>query len=134
LLEVIEGDIEQVSGDGAYDKLWSIEIGKKVSRHTISRGLKKLGYTRKKKTIAYLERVEENRVEFKNKLATYNREQLIYVDESGIDSHETYPYGWCPFMKTISFISSGKAWREGKYNWSFMWSKIFRTDGLSRIL
>ena len=35
-------------------ELWSIEIGKKVSHDTISRGLKKLGYTRKKKPLLIL--------------------------------------------------------------------------------
>ncbi|PSO58671.1 MAG: hypothetical protein BRC36_17455 [Cyanobacteria bacterium QH_2_48_84] len=29
------------------------------------------------------------------KLPLYQPEQLIYMDESGIDSNESYPYGWC---------------------------------------
>ena len=29
------------------------------------------------------------------KLPLYQPEQLIYMDESGIDSNESFPYGWC---------------------------------------
>ena len=64
-----------------------------VSHHTISRALKKLGYTRKKR-VGYQERNEKARLEFKRKLEGYQDKKIIYVDESGIDNNETYPYGW----------------------------------------
>lgn len=70
-------------------KLWG-----NCSHHTISRGLKKIGYTRKKKTIAYLERCPIARDEFREEIAKYSPEQVIYIDESGIDNNETNPYGW----------------------------------------
>jgi transposase len=44
----------------------------------------------------YQERCEEARKIYREKLKEYRPEQIIYIDESGIDSNETYPYGWCP--------------------------------------
>lgn len=66
-----------------------------VSPHTISRGLIKIGYTRKKKTYAYMERNEGECSLFREKLKNYKPEDIIYMDESGIDGNESYPYGWC---------------------------------------
>ncbi len=47
-----------------------------------------------KKTIAYIERCEQARDQFREEIAKYTAEQVIYIDESGIDSNETNPYGW----------------------------------------
>jgi len=56
--------------------------GGEVSRHAIERGLKKLGYTRKK-TCGYRKRDEKARAEFEEDLGQYRLEQRVYVDESG---------------------------------------------------
>jgi transposase len=64
-----------------------------VSHNTISMGLKKLGYTRKK-TYGYQERNELERKAFLEKIASDEPEQLIYMDESGINNNEVYEYGW----------------------------------------
>lgn len=66
-----------------------------VSAKTISRALKKIGFTRKKKSYLYRERDEEAREEFKRELETYSREQVVYVDEAGINDTESYDWGWC---------------------------------------
>lgn len=47
-----------------------------------------------KKTYFYPERDEQVRKEFKLKLENYRPEQLIYMDESGINNNESYGYGW----------------------------------------
>jgi hypothetical protein len=52
-----------------------------------------LGYTRKK-TYGYQERDELERKAFLEKIAPYEPEQLIYMDESGINNNEVYEYGW----------------------------------------
>jgi hypothetical protein len=40
------------------------------------------------------ERDELERKAFLDKIATYEPEQLIYMDESGINNNEVYEYGW----------------------------------------
>lgn len=79
-----------------------------VSPHTISRGLKKLGYSRKKKTYSYQERCEQARDDFRKKLAHYKPEQVIYIDESGIDSNDSYSYGWSLKGKRFYSTKPGK--------------------------
>ncbi|NES25766.1 MAG: IS630 family transposase [Symploca sp. SIO3E6] len=56
--------------------------------------MKKIGLYPQKKTYSYQERCEESRIAFLKKLSRYRAEDLIYMDESGIDSNETLPYGW----------------------------------------
>ena len=70
-------------------KLWKEEI----SERTISRTFKKIGFTRKKKTYGYQERDEVKRLIFKEEIALYVAQDLVYIDESGMDSGEDYSYG-----------------------------------------
>ncbi len=56
--------------------------------------MKKNRLYEKKKTITYLERSEEALNLKREKLALYRPSQRIYIDESGIDRNESYPYGW----------------------------------------
>ena len=44
--------------------------------------------------MACLERCEKARQEFQEKIAQYKPSQVIDLDESGINSNESYPYGW----------------------------------------
>lgn len=48
-----------------------------------------------KKTYGYRERDEAQRQAFCQQLASYAPEQLVYVDETGVDDTEDYGYGWC---------------------------------------
>lgn len=57
--------------------------------------LKKLD-TRIKKTFLYQERNEEKRKEFADKIVKIKEEDLVFIDESGIDDNEFYAYGWAP--------------------------------------
>ncbi len=47
-----------------------------------------------KKTFLYRERDKEKRKEFIKKVEEINKENLIYIDESGIEDNEFYEYGW----------------------------------------
>ena len=83
----------EVNGDktqAQMAKLWPEEI----SERTISRALKKIGFTRKKKTYGYQERDEAKRQEFREQLNKYKPEEIIYIDESGMDNRDDYGYGW----------------------------------------
>ncbi len=59
-----------------------------ISRQTIHRALKNIGFTRKKKTYGYKERNEEKRAQFSKVIATKEPKELVYIDESGIDNTE----------------------------------------------
>ena len=41
-------------------------------------------------------------------MAAYNKEDLIYIDESGVDCNESYPYGWSMKGKRAWSKKSGK--------------------------
>ncbi len=77
----VNGDKTQVE----MAKLWTEEI----SDCTISRALKIFGFTRKK-TYCYQEREEVKRLLFKEKISPYVPEDIVYIDESGMDSREDY--------------------------------------------
>lgn len=83
--------------DGNSDKIQEelAQLWGNCSRHTIGRVLKKISYTRKK-TYCYIERDEEARNEFKEKIKKYEKKDLVYIDESGIDNNESYDYGYSP--------------------------------------
>ena len=80
----------------------------KVSDRTISKALKKIGYTRKKKTYGYRERDEDKRKKFLAKIRDKRPEQLVYIDESGMDNREDYGYGWNELGKRYYDLKSGK--------------------------
>jgi hypothetical protein len=65
-------------------KLWDGEI----SSRTISRALKKIGFTQKKDL--WLPEDEGKRQAFFAELSTLLPETIVYVDESGID--DLHPY------------------------------------------
>ena len=65
-----------------------------ISDRTISRALKKIGFTRKKKTYGYRERDEAKRETFIAQLLTLPPEKIVYLDESGMDNRDEYDYGW----------------------------------------
>ena len=43
---------------------------------------------------AYQERDEVKRLLFKQEIALYVPQDIVYIDESGMDSREDYSYGW----------------------------------------
>ncbi|MBD0392205.1 IS630 family transposase [Wolbachia endosymbiont of Pentalonia nigronervosa] len=54
-----------------------------------------------KKTFLYQERDEKKRKEFTAKVAEIKEENLVFIDESGIDDNEFYAYGWAPKGKRL---------------------------------
>ncbi|MDT9266907.1 MULTISPECIES: IS630 transposase-related protein, partial [Limnospira] len=62
-------------------QLWDDDI----SPRTISRALKKIGFTRKK-TYGYQERDEQQREEFIAQIQHMEPEGLVYLDEAGMNS------------------------------------------------
>lgn len=54
-----------------------------------------------KKTFFYRERNEKKRKEFTEKVSEIKREDLVFIDESGIDDNEFYAYGWAPKGKRL---------------------------------
>ena len=69
--------------------------------------LKKLRITRKKANL-YKERDEGKRKAFLEYIASYSKEDLVYVDESGIDSHLHRSHGWAKKGALVYGETSGK--------------------------
>jgi transposase len=49
----------------------------------------------KQKTYLYRERDEAARQAFLEIIQEYKPEEIVYVDEAGVDNTESYAYGWC---------------------------------------
>jgi hypothetical protein len=56
----------------------------------------------------YRERDEETRQEFLRKIKLKKPEDLVYVDESGLESLEDYGYGWNEKGQRYYDLKSGK--------------------------
>ncbi len=61
-----------------------------------------------KQTYSYRERDEEKRRLFIQELQSYKPENIVYVDESGIDNRDDYGYGWNEIGKRFHDFKSGK--------------------------
>ena len=70
--------------------------------------------SREKKTYGYCERDEEKRQTFVTKLSTIPDYQIVYLDESGMDSRDQYAYGWSALGQRFHALKSGR--REGRVN------------------
>ena len=79
----------------------------KVRDRTISKALKKL-VIQEKKTYGYRERDEDKKKKFLAKIRDKRPEQLVYIDESGMDNREDYGYGWNELGKRYYDLKSGK--------------------------
>ena len=68
-----------------------------VGISTISRTLKRRGFTRKKLGITAREQDEQARVEYLARVRKYDPDQLVFVDESSCDRRVgRRGYGWAP--------------------------------------
>ena len=61
------------------------------------------------------ERDEQKRQAFAEQLITKLVEQIVYVDEAGIDNREDYPYGYCEIGQRFYALKSGK--RTERVSW-----------------
>ena len=76
-----------------------------VSPKRVLRLLKKLGYSYKK-TFIHPKRDDGVRAEFIEELKKYSDEQLVFLDESGIEDNAAPLYGWnVLYVKLIETIS-----------------------------
>jgi transposase len=61
----------------------------------------------KKKQYGYQERDEEKRKIFKNEIAAINPDDMVFIDETGIDNNETYSYGYAPRGERLHGLKLG---------------------------
>lgn len=61
-----------------------------------------------KKTYGYRERDEDKREEFLTLINQEKSEDLVYIDESGLDNREDYGYGWNIKGERFHDFKSGK--------------------------
>ena len=85
-----------------------------ISARTIGRGLKKIGFTRKKKSYGYRERDEQKRAAFRKRVEPVLPEDLVFADEAGMDNRDEYGYGYSPKGERIEALKSGR--RSGRIN------------------
>jgi len=72
-------------------QLWPAEI----SKDTIGRALKRIGFTCKK-TYLDTERDPKKRQAYDTELVPFKEHQPGYLDEADINNTEDDAYGWCP--------------------------------------
>jgi len=75
---------------------WEQRQGMQVSRWTVGRAIKRMGVTRKKKTLGATERNEEARRVWWEEMKKVDANQLVIVDETGSHIGLTPLYAWAP--------------------------------------
>jgi len=97
-LDYLESHIERRPDIYLHELRWELISNRRVEVDisTISRSLRRRGYTRKKLTRPAIERDEDDRLGFEYIVATYfEPEQLVFLDESACDRRTARrPYGW----------------------------------------
>ena len=64
--------------------------------------------------VGYQERCESKRQEFIAQIALHNSDEIVYVDESGMDNRDDYGYGWNERGERFHALKSGR--RQGRVN------------------
>jgi transposase len=75
---------------------WEANAGIKVSISTMSRAIRRLRWTRKKKTLEASERKEEERQQWKEQTKGLEASKLVFLDESGSNMALTRLYARAP--------------------------------------
>lgn len=74
--------------------------GLSVSEPTMSRTMRRLGLTHKRKSVEASERarpdVQEKRSKFRLRAAVWDPRRLVFMDETGVNLAMTRRYGWAP--------------------------------------
>jgi len=91
-------------------QLWQDDI----SSRTISRGLKKIGFTRKKRPTATKNGMSRNGKPSSSSWPSQAEETIVYVDEAGMDNREDYDYG--PNSRGQRFHALKPGRRQGRVN------------------
>jgi transposase len=76
--------------------MWAQAHGERVSRWTMSRAIKRLGWTRKKKSLGATERNEEERATWRANASKLPTESLVVIDETGSNIALTPLYARAP--------------------------------------
>jgi DNA-binding GntR family transcriptional regulator len=100
-------------------KLWEGEM----SSRTISRALKKIGFTRKKRPTAFQEPDEAKPQAFFAELSTLSPSLIVYLDESGMDNRDQYDYAWNQRGQRFHALKSFSARRSGEHDCSALQPK-----------
>jgi transposase len=77
-------------------RLWEHSHGLRVSPSTMHEAIKRLGWTRKKKTLGATERREDERAKFREQMKQVDARRLVVVDESGANITLTPIYARAP--------------------------------------
>ena len=88
--------------------LKEIEAALGIKRSTASKQLRKMGYKRKKKSYSYREADPVKRRAYLEKLSRIPKDQLVYIDESGISMNLVQEWGWAPRGVILPGQRSGK--------------------------
>ena len=75
----------QAYGDATLEQhcaMWEQAYGERVSRWTMSRAIKRLGWTRKKKSLGATEHNEEERAAWRTNASKLPTEALVFIDET----------------------------------------------------
>jgi transposase len=75
---------------------WQQTQGMPVSRWSVGRAIKRIGWTRKKKTLGATERSEEARRVWREEMKEVDANLLVIVDETGSNIGLTPLYAWAP--------------------------------------
>jgi transposase len=73
---------------------WQKRQGMQISRWTVGRAIKRIGWTRKKKTLGAIERNEEARCAWREEMKEVDAKLLVVVDETGSNIGLTPLYAW----------------------------------------
>lgn len=87
-------------------EVWQVKQHMLVSESTLSRAIRRMGWTRKKKTVGAVERDEQARRAFRKYMKNLSVEKVVFVDESGsrigmIPTYARAPRGCRAFDRTI---------------------------------
>jgi transposase len=77
-------------------ELWEQAHGVRVSRWTMSEAIKRVGWTRKKKSLAASERNEEERAAWRKQMSQQEADRLLFLDECGSNIALTPLYARAP--------------------------------------
>jgi transposase len=76
--------------------VWEQSHGERVSRWTMSRAIKRLGWSRKKKTLGASERNEQERASWREQVKELDAKRLVVLDECGSNIALTPLYARAP--------------------------------------
>ena len=82
-------------------QFWEATYGVQVSSATMSRAIRRLNWTRKKKTIRAVEQKEADRTAWREQAKTLDANKLVFIDECGSNIALTQVYARSPKGKRV---------------------------------